>query len=172
MKKHVIKICQSAYFELKHVSSVHRFFIEDAIKTRLTSYVNSQLGYCNCFLIGAPISVIQPLQKVQNFATRHILMAPHHHHSMTVLRKLHWLLISECVKYQVACMCFYAVNGSSPTYLELWTAAYRSALCLACFTHLLISACSNSDNINARLVGFILSLTLGPLFHRRSGKIA
>ena len=33
MKKHVIKICQTAYFELKCISSVFRFLIEDAAKT-------------------------------------------------------------------------------------------------------------------------------------------
>ena len=33
MKKHVIKICQIAYFELKHISSIRRFLIENATKT-------------------------------------------------------------------------------------------------------------------------------------------
>ena len=33
MKKHVIKICQTAYFELKRISSIRRFLTEDAIKT-------------------------------------------------------------------------------------------------------------------------------------------
>ena len=32
-KKHVIKICQTAYFELKRISSIHRFLTEDAAKT-------------------------------------------------------------------------------------------------------------------------------------------
>ena len=67
--------------------------------------------------MGAPNSVIQPLQKVQNFAARLILMAPRHHHSTPLLKKLHWLPISERIKYKVACMCFHAINGSGPTYL-------------------------------------------------------
>ena len=33
MKKHIIKICQTAYFELKRISSIHRFLTEDATKT-------------------------------------------------------------------------------------------------------------------------------------------
>ena len=33
MKKHVIKICQTAYFELKHISSIRRFLTEDATQT-------------------------------------------------------------------------------------------------------------------------------------------
>ena len=37
MKKRVIKICQTAYFKLKCVSSIHRFLTEDATKTLITS---------------------------------------------------------------------------------------------------------------------------------------
>ena len=33
-------------------------------------------------------------------------------------KKLHWLPISERVKYKVACMCFSAINGSGPAYLS------------------------------------------------------
>ena len=36
MKKHVIKFCQTAYFELKRLSSVRRFLTEDAAKTLVT----------------------------------------------------------------------------------------------------------------------------------------
>ena len=81
MKKHVIKICQTAYFELKRISSIRRFLTEDATKTLVTSYILSRLEYCNCLLMGTPNSVIQPLQKIQNFAARLVLLAPRHHHS-------------------------------------------------------------------------------------------
>ena len=114
MKKHVIKICQTAYFQLKCVSSVCRFLTEDATKTLVTSYILSQLDYCNCLLMGTPNSVIQPLQKIQNFAARLVLLAPCHHHSTPLLEKLHWLPISERIKYKVASS---AISGSGPAYL-------------------------------------------------------
>ena len=63
MKKHIIKICQTAYFELKRISSIHRFLTEDATKTLVTSYILSWLDYYNCLLMGTTNSVIQPLQK-------------------------------------------------------------------------------------------------------------
>ena len=68
--------------------------------------------------MGTPNSVIQPLQKIQNFAARLVLLAPRHHHSTPFLEKLHWLPISEHIKYKVACMCFSAINGSGPAYLS------------------------------------------------------
>ena len=76
----VIKICQTTYFELKCINSIHRFLTEDATKLCYLLYILSRLDYCNCLLMGAPNSVIQPLHKVQNFPARLILMAPHHHH--------------------------------------------------------------------------------------------
>ena len=112
MKKHVIKICQTAYFELKRISSIRRFLTEDATRTLVTSCILSRLDYCNCLLKGTPNSVIQPLQKIQNFAARLVLLAPRHHHSTPLLEKLHWLPISERIKYKVVCMCFIAIGGS------------------------------------------------------------
>ena len=54
----------------------------------------------NVPVLYCPNSVIQPLQKVLNFAVsvRLILLAPHHHRSTPLLEKLHWLPISECIK--------------------------------------------------------------------------
>ena len=70
MKQHVIKICQTAYYELKRISSIRRYLTEDAAKQLVTSCVLSRLDYCNSLLMGTPNSVIQPMQKVQNTAAR------------------------------------------------------------------------------------------------------
>ena len=86
--------------------------------TLVTSYILSRLDYCNCLLMGTPNSVIQPLQKILNFAARLVLLAPRHHHLTPLLEKLHWLPISERIKYKVACMCFSAISGSGLAYLS------------------------------------------------------
>ena len=67
--------------------------------------------------MGTPNSVIQPLHKIQNFAARLILLAPHQH-SAPLLEKLHWLPISEHIKYKVAFMWFSAVYGFGHAYLS------------------------------------------------------
>ena len=133
------KICQTAYFELKRISSIHRFLTEDATKTLVTSYILSRLDYCNCLLMGTPNSVIQPLQKIQNFAARLALLAPRHHHSTPLLEKLHWLPISEYIKCNVACMCFSATSGSGPAYLSELLHVYTLSrtLCSSSDTHML-----------------------------------
>ena len=157
MKKHVIKICQTAYFELKRISSIRKFITEDATKTLVTSYILSWLDYCNCLLVGTPNSVIQPLQKIQSFAARLVLLAPRHHHSTSLLEKLHWLPTSECIKYKVACMCFSAISGSGPAYLSN---CCMSTFRLVHYNLLLTPACWKSNNKNTRLMAFAPSRAL------------
>ena len=104
MKQHIIKICQTAYYELKCISSIHRYLREDAAKQLVTSCVLSRLDYCNSLLMGTLNSVIQPMQKVQNTAARLIFRAPCHQNCTPLLQQLHWLPISEQIKYKTACM--------------------------------------------------------------------
>ena len=167
MKKHVIKIFQTAYFELKRISSIRRFLTEDATKTLVTSYILSRLDYCNCLLMSTPNSVIQSLQKILNFAARLVLLAPRHHHSTPLLEKLHCLPISGRIKYKVACMCFNAIGGSGPAYLSN---CCMSTLRLVNYALLLTPACWKSNNTNARLVAFAPSLALDPTFGIHSHK--
>ena len=89
--------------------------------------------------MGTPNSVIQPLQKIQNFAARLVLLAPHHHHSTPLLEKLHWLPISEHIKYKVARMYFSAISGSGPAYLSepLHVCTPSHTLCSSSDTHML-----------------------------------
>ena len=118
----------------------------------VTSYILSRLDYCNCLLMGTPNSVIQPLQKIQNFAARLVLLAPRHH-ATPLLEKLHWLPISERIKYKVACMCFSAMVLVLLTSLN----CCMSTLHLVHYALLLTPACWKSNNTNARLTASALS---------------
>ena len=68
--------------------------------------------------MGTSNSVIQPMQKVQNTAARLILRAPRHQNCTPLRQQLHWLPISERIKYKTACMCYSAITGSAPSYLS------------------------------------------------------
>ena len=71
--------------------------VADAAMTLVTSCVLSRLYYCSHILAGTPNSVIQPLQKIQNFAASLVLLAPSHYHSAPFPEKMHWLPISESI---------------------------------------------------------------------------
>ena len=64
--------------------------------------------------MGTSNSVIQPLKKIQNFAARLVLLAPCHHRLTPLLEKLHWLPISERIKYKITCICFNTISGCGP----------------------------------------------------------
>ena len=108
---------------------------EDAAKQLVTSCVLSRLDYCNSLLIGAPNSVIQLMQKVQNTAARLILRAPRYQNCTPLLQQLHWLPISEQIKYNTTCMCYNTITGSAPSYLSELLHLYSPSR----------SLCSSSD---------------------------
>jgi hypothetical protein len=118
MKHHVAKVCQIAFYELKRISSIRRYLTEDATKTLVTSSILSRLDYCNSLLMGASSSVIQPMQRVQNSAARLVLKASRKEPITPLLQKLHWLPISEIIKYKTCCLCFNSVTGTAPSYLS------------------------------------------------------
>ena len=115
------------------------------------------------FAIYLSISVIQPMQKVQNTAARLILRAPRHQNCTPLLQQLHWLPISERIKYKTACMCYNAITGSAPPYLPALSALRQ--------TH----ACSNSNASTAKPMAFALFHTLastsGTIFPKTSGTL-
>ena len=133
---------------------------EDAARQLVTSCVLSRVDYCNSLLMGTPNSVIQPMQKVQNRAARLILRAPRHQNCTPLLQQLHWLPISERIKYKTACMCYNAITGSSPSYqfLSCYTFTVLPALSALRQTH----ACSKSNASTAKPMAFALSHTLAP----------
>ena len=125
--------------------------------TLLTFCVLSRLDYCNSLLMGTPNSVIQPKQKVQNTAARLILRAPRHQNCTPLLQQLHWLPISEWIKYKTACICYNAITGSAPSYLlSCYTFTVLPALSALRQTH----ACSKSNASTTKPMAFALSHTL------------
>ena len=49
---------------------------------------------------------------------KYILRAPRHQNCTPLLQQLHWLPISERIKYKTACMCYNAITGSAPSYFS------------------------------------------------------
>ena len=124
MKQHITRTCQTCYFELRRISSIRRFLTEEATKSLVTSCVLSRIDYCNALLTGCPDTTLQPLQKVQNSAARLIARSHRQQPCSPLLKKLHWLPVSERIKYKVACTCFSIITGSAPSYLSELVSLY------------------------------------------------
>ena len=94
MKKHVIKICQTAYFELKRISSIRKFITEDATKTLPTSSHGLTTATVSSWV---HLILSYNLSRKQSFAARLVLLAPRHHHSTSLLEKLRQIIFVKCL---------------------------------------------------------------------------
>ena len=84
----------------------------------MTSCILSRLDFCNSHLMGTPNSIIQPLQTLQNSAARLVFRSQRTQHCTPLLRMLHWLPVTERIRFKVCCLCFKMVTGSAPVYLS------------------------------------------------------
>ena len=69
---HIKSVCQSAYTELRRISTIRHLLSVDSTKTLVSAFVLSRLDYCNSLLSGYPTH-LEKLQKVQNSAARLVL---------------------------------------------------------------------------------------------------
>ena len=148
-----------AYFELKHISSIHRYLTKDAAKQPVTSCLLSGLDYFNSLLVGTPDSVIQSMQKVQNGASCLILSTPRHKNCTPLPQQFHWLPVFEWIKCKTACMCYNTITGSDPSYLSELLHLYSPSrsLCSSWDTRMLKLQC-----FNHKTHGFHTFSYLGP----------
>jgi len=118
MKTHIKAVCQLAHYELRRISSIRRFLTQEATKTLVTSCILSRLDYCNSLLMGTDKATIMPMQQIQNYAARLIFGASRRQPTTPFLRSLHWLPVSERIKFKVCCVCFNTLTGTAPPYLS------------------------------------------------------
>ena len=69
--------------------------------TVTTSIVHAKLHYCNSLFLNIDVTQINRLQAIQNALARAVTKTPKHHHITPVLKKLHWLKISEQIEYKI-----------------------------------------------------------------------
>ena len=116
MKQQVCKICQSAYLELRRISSIRHVLTVNATKTLVTSLALSSLDYCNSLLLGIPQQLIDKLQKVQNCSARLIFKTSECSHVSPLSDKLHWLLTVQGIEYKISSLCYDVVSDTAPLY--------------------------------------------------------
>ena len=109
IEEHVNKVCRMACWERRRISSIKQYLTDEAAQTLVVSLVLSCLDYGNCLLAGVPDCLLHKLQKVQNASSRLILVSSQREQSKSLLKELHWLPVSDRMKYKLSCMCYNAV---------------------------------------------------------------
>ena len=116
MNAHVSNISRTCYFELRHLTSIHRFMTSTSTATRVSAFVLSRIDYCNSLLFGSTHDVTSHLQWIQNYAARVILRLPQSANITTHLKSLHWLPVKVRSTYKIDCLCYHYHSCTAPSY--------------------------------------------------------
>ena len=94
------------------------------------AFATSKLDHCISLLYNVPKNVIKKLQPVQNAAARLITRSRKCDHITPILPDLHWLPVSERIKFKIRLLTFKALHQQSPTYIQDLITRYQEPLWL------------------------------------------
>ena len=121
MENNISSKIQSAYYQLHRISKIRNYLDQHSCKMLVNSLVTSRIDFnrSNSLLAGLPSTLIKRLQVVQNHAARLITRTRMRDHVTPILKALHWLPITQKVKYKILVLthkCIY--EKSAPEYLQ------------------------------------------------------
>ena len=91
----------------------------DACHALVRALVFSRLDYCNGLFAKAPDYLLAQLSGVMRAAARLILQLTRKSHVFDAIRRqLHWLDISERVRFKLCVLARLCIHGSAPSYLS------------------------------------------------------
>ena len=119
LASHVTKLTSALYFHIRQLRTIRRTLTNDACHALVRAFVLSRLDYCNGLLAKAPDYLLAQLSGVMRAAARLILQLPRKSHvSDAIRRQLHWLDISERVRFKLCVLARRCMHGSVPSYLS------------------------------------------------------
>ena len=89
MEDHVNRLAHTCYIHLRNISKIRSFLTVDAMKSMQASMVTSRLDYGNALLCGVSNSLINKMQRIQNYAARLITGVSTLEHITPLLISLH-----------------------------------------------------------------------------------
>ena len=118
MENNISSKLPSAYYQLHRISKIRNYLDQHSCKMLVNSLVTSRIDFNNSLLAG-PSTLNKRLQVVQNHAARLITRTRMRDHVTPILKALHWLPITQRVKYKILVLthkCIY--EKSAPEYLQ------------------------------------------------------
>lgn len=123
-------VTAKCYAALRQLRAIRRYTSPAVMQSLVTSLVLSRLDYCNSIYFGLPASSVQRLQAVQNAAARLVFNIRRSEHVTDALICLHWLRVTERIRFKMAVLMFRSIHGLPPSYLHgfVQSASGRSGL--------------------------------------------
>ena len=101
---------KSAFYHLPTISRTRKYLSTQTTEILIHAFVTSKLGHCNSLLYNVPKNFIKKLQSVQNVAARLITRSRKCDHITPILFDLHWLPVSERIKFKILLLTFKALR--------------------------------------------------------------
>ena len=118
-KSHISSICRSSFLQIRQIRQIRSSLDKNSAIILANSLVQSKIDYCNSLLSGLPTISIIRLQRVQNSLARVVCRSSRlQTHSSALLKHLHWLPVSQRIKYKIAVLTFKALHFGKPSYLS------------------------------------------------------
>ena len=118
MEAHVLLVCKSSFVHIRNLSRIKKFLDSSSLERLVHAFTTTKLDYCNSLLCGAPSTLINKLQRIQNIVARLITGHGRCEHITPVLKSLHWLPVKQRITFKTLVLVYKAVNNLAPAYLK------------------------------------------------------
>ena len=118
MEAHVLSVCKSSFVHIRNLSRINKFLDSSSLERLVHAFITTKLDYCNSLLCGAPSTLINTLQRIQNIVARLITGHGRCEHITPVLKSLHWLPVKQRITFKTLVLVYKAVNNLAPVYLK------------------------------------------------------
>ena len=127
MSAHVNKICRSGHHALRSIGRIRKYLSPSSTERLVHAFITSKVDYCNSLLFGISTSDLAKLQRLQNSAARLVTRTKRSDHISPVLYNLHWLPVSERIKFKILLITYKIINDLAPSYLQCLVTRYTPA---------------------------------------------
>ena len=118
MEAHVLSVCKSSFIHIRNRRRIRKFVDSSSLECLVHACITTKLDYCNSLLCGAPSTLINKLQRIQNIVTRIITGHGRCEHITPVLKSLHWLPVQQRINFKTLVLVYKVVNNLAPVYLQ------------------------------------------------------
>jgi len=121
------------------MSRIRKFLCLKTTEILFDAFVASKLDHCNSLFYNVSKNIVKKLQCVQNAAVRLITCFRKYDHITSILSDLHWLPVSERIKFKILLLTFKVLHQQSPTYIQDLVTRYSPSRTLRSSSTLLLN---------------------------------
>ena len=139
LRSHISSVSRSSFYHIRQLRQIRDVLDFDSAVILANALVHSKLDFCNSLLYGLPEISVIPLQRIQNSLARVVCKSPFRSPTSPLLKKLHWLPVSQRIKFKIATLTFKALHFGKPSYLSDLISPYTPSRSLRSFDSQLLT---------------------------------